>query len=470
MAGKAGYTAQSRDFLHLKEVTMIPALAAKETLRDLGDGLVLRRSTAADAEALAEFNARIHSDFGPDQPDEHVAAWTRDLMQRPHPTFAPGDFTLVEDTRARRIVSACNLIGQTWTYSGIPFAVGRPELVGTLPEFRRRGLIRAQMDVIHRWSAERGQMVQAITGIPNYYRQFGYEMALALHGNRSAFAPNIPLLDVGAVEPYRLRAAALDDVPFLMGVYDHAGLRDRVTCVRDADQWRFEIAGQSANNLNRRALWIIETAAGEPVGYVAHYPWLGSGSWLAATAVELKPGISWLAVCPSVLRWLWGHGLAMAARDGGSLSNITLVLGSEHPAYAACANRLPECWPPYAWYLRVPDLPGFVCRVAPAREARLAGSIAAGHTGELKLSFYRDGLRLSLARGRLVRVEAWQPSAADSGDATFPGLTFLQLLFGYRSLEELTHAFPDCRCHGDEPRVLLKALFPKQASNVWPIS
>jgi GNAT superfamily N-acetyltransferase len=441
-----------------------------EIPRDLGNGLWLRRSTAADADALADFNARIHSDFGFDQPDEAMAAWTRDLLQRPHPTFAPGDFTLVEDTRGQRIVSTCNLISQTWTYSGIPFAVGQPELVGTLPEFRRRGLIRAQMEIIHQWSAERGQVVQGITGIPNYYRQFGYEMALPLQGGRSAFEPNIPPLAPGAAEPYRLRAASLDDIPFLMRVYDYGATRERVACVRDAAQWQYEITGQSSASLNRRVLWIIQSATGESVGFLAHFPTLGRGGWLAATAFELKPGVSWLAVCPSVLRALWAEGLATATRQGSRLLNLTLLLGGEHPAYAACADRLPRGWPPYAWYLRVPDLPGFVRRVAPALEARLAASIAPGHTGELKLSFYRDGLRLVLAQGRLAAVEAWQPPVIDSGDAEFPGLTFLQLLFGYRSLAELMHAFPDCRCPGDEARALLNAMFPKQASNVWHIS
>jgi hypothetical protein len=122
-------------------------------LRDLGNGLVMRRSTPADVEALAEFNARVHSDEGPDKPDERLAAWTRDLLAYPHPTFEVGDFTIVEDSASGKIVSSLNLISQTWTYAGIPFGVGRPELVGTLPEYRNRGLVRAQFDVVHQWSA-----------------------------------------------------------------------------------------------------------------------------------------------------------------------------------------------------------------------------------------------------------------------------------------------------------------------------
>jgi GNAT superfamily N-acetyltransferase len=438
---------------------------------DLGDGLVLRRSRRADAAELADFNARIHSDFGFDQPDEKMAAWTRDLLERPHPTFDPGDFTLVEDTRSGRIVSAANLISQTWTFGGVPFGVGRPELVGTLPEYRRRGLIRAQMALLHQWSAERGQLVQAITGIPNFYRQFEYEMALPLQGGRSGFEPQIPLLKQGAAEPFQLRPANLDDIPFLAEVYDRAAAaRHLISCTRDAAQWRYELEGQSPDNLNRCAVRVIESAGGQAVGYLAHLPWLGADGWLAATAFELKPGVSWLAVCPSVLRYLWAAGLDYAARAGSQLRHISLVLGGQHPAYEACGDRLPLGWPPYAWYIRVPDLPSFLRRVAPVLEARLACSIAAGHTGELKLNFYRDGLRLRFEAGRLAEVERWQPSAIQDGSAAFPNRSFLQLLFGYRTLAELQAAYPDCMVREDEARVLLNGLFPKQASNIWPIS
>jgi hypothetical protein len=132
---------------------------------------------------------------------------------------------------------------------------------------------------------------------------------------------------------------------------------------------------------------------------------------------------------------------------------------------------LPRQRKPYAWYLRVPDLPGFLKRIAPVLEARLAASPYAGHSAELNLSFYRSGLRLELDHGRLAQIESWRPEPeGESGQAIFPGLTFLQLLFGYRSLEELAYAFPDCFWRTDETFGLLNALFPRQVSDLWPIS
>ncbi len=48
-------------------------------IKDIGAGLVLRRSSAADAEALAEFCGKLHSN-DPNRSDERIAAWTRALL------------------------------------------------------------------------------------------------------------------------------------------------------------------------------------------------------------------------------------------------------------------------------------------------------------------------------------------------------------------------------------------------------
>ena len=439
-------------------------------IRDLGDGLILRRSTPEDTEALVAFHGNLHQDPGQEGPEEYVAAWVRDLMEQPHPTFQPGDFTLVEDTNNGEIVSSLCLISQTWSYGGVEFGVGRPELVGTQPEYRNRGLIRAQFEVIHEWSAARGEWVQAITGIPWFYRQFGYEMAMTLGGARLGYKPHVPKLKDGEEEPYRVRPATKADLPFIAEVYAHGCQRYPVACQRDAALWRDELVGKSEKNVNRRDLFIIDSLDGEPVGFVAASPRLWQNR-IGAGIYELKPGVSWLAVTPSVVRYLWARGEELAALDPKQeMERFAFWLGAEHPAYDVFRNGLPHESKPYAWYLRVPDQPGFLQHIAPVLEQRLASSPLVGHTGELHISFYRSGLRLAFAGGHLAGVEPWQPTVEKGGEAAFPDLTFLQLLFGYRSLAELDAAFADCWASRDEARELLQALFPKRPSDVWPVS
>jgi len=76
-----------------------------------------------------------------------------------------------------------------------------------------------------------------------------------------------------------------------------------------------------------------------------------------------------------------------------------------------------------------------------------------------------------LTGGRLATIEEWKPEPdRKSGDAGYPGLTFLQLVFGYRSLSELKYAYADCWTKGDQAPVILELLFPKMASSVWGLS
>jgi hypothetical protein len=439
-------------------------------LRDLGDGLILRRSSAADADRLVEFNGDLHREPDAEGPEEHVAAWVKDLMSGDHPAFGVGDFTIVEDTSTGQIVSSLCLISQTWSYDGIQFGVGRPELVGTAPDYRNRGLIRAQFDVIHGWSAERGERMQAITGIAWFYRQFGYEMAVTLGGGRMGYRPQVPKLKDGEEEPYRIRPATEADLPFIAHLYEQSTNRYPVACVWDEALWRYELTGKSEKNDDRMALALIETLSDEPVGFLAYVSRLRDGH-VSAGWYEIKPGVSWLAATPSVVRYLWALGEEWAAQDPErEVERFAFWLGVEHPAYQVFDNRLPHTVGPYAWYVRVPDLPGFVRHVTPVLERRLERSLLAGHSGELKLSFYRSGLRLTFEGGRLVEVEPWQPTATQRGDASFADLTFLQLLFGYRSMEELTYAFADCWASASGARPLLDVLFPKCHSNIWPVS
>jgi hypothetical protein len=437
-------------------------------LRDLGDGLILRRASAEDADALADINSRMHSDDGPDKPDLRIASWIRDLLAKPHPTLSPGDFTVVEETATGRIVSTLCLIPQTWTFDGIEFGMGRPELVCALPEFRRRGLVRVQMEEVHKWSAERGHLAQFITGIPYYYRQFGYEMAMNFVGRRYGYEPHMPKLKEGEPEPFIIRPAQEKDVDFILQIYEESQKRYAIGCARTPEIVKYEMNGQSSDNINHFDMMVIEDAKGSPVGYFQHATLLWFGG-LYSTVYELAKGVSWLDVSPSVARYLWAKGGEYAERDSLTRSSFGFSLGEDHPVYDAMDDKLPAQRKPYAFYMRVPDLPAFLMRVKPALEKRLAESIAAGYTGKLKISFYRDGLRMVFESGRITAVEPLQVTSEAETDASFPDLTFLHLLFGHRSLDELRHAFTDCYWENNTARVLLNALFPRRLSNVYPL-
>jgi hypothetical protein len=439
-------------------------------VRDLGDGLTLRRPAPADEERLVAFQATVHTGDGPADIGARAGAWCRDLLTTPHPTLTLDDYVLVEDRATGEIVSSLCIIPQTWRYGSVEFGVGRPELVGTLPGYRRRGLVRAQMAEVHRRSAERGELVQAISGIPYFYRQFGYEPALELAVHRSGAAADVPRLPDGAEEPYRVLPARVADLPFIAKTANEGASRWLVSCRRNPGELRYVLDGQAPESLMRTELAVITEPGGRRVGFVAHIGPLWDQS-RRAIAYELATDQPWWRVTPCVLRFLGHGGRAATARPGEEPDRVALSLGTSHPAYATVRGALRHEDRGYSWFLRVPDLPAFLRRVAPTLEERLRGSAMVGYTGELRLSFFRSGVRLAFEAGHVATAEAWMPAREDDGTAAFPDLTFLQLLFGYRSLDALRRAHADCYLSNeDEAPALMEALFPEQPSHLWPIA
>jgi hypothetical protein len=439
--------------------------------RNLGDNLVLRWSTAADTEGLVELYGYVFRDSAEAPPNPYIVAWTRDMMSGRHPLIGPGDFALVEDTRNGAIVAATCLLAQIWEYEDIAIPVGRPEIVGSHPDYRNRGLVRAIFELIHARSAALGQLAQGITGIAFYYRQFGYEYAIDLEGNRKVFFAAIPKLKAGEPEPFGLRDATLDDLPRVISLYDADRTRGPISTRVDADFWRWVIAGQSAGSAENWSTKLIVDAAGRVVGYVLPKVYR-SGSQYAILGLTLAPEISYLAALPSVLRALQAQAAHVPAykADAPPADQLAFVLEAAHPVYDALGSLAATISPPYAWYVRVPDLPALIRQIAPALERRLAGSLAAGHTGELKLDFYRGGLRMRFERGQLLEAEDWRSAVwGPKPTAGFPPLVFLQLLCGRRSLAELRYAFPDVWAESDADAALLEALFPARPSWVMPL-
>ncbi|MCP4424654.1 MAG: GNAT family N-acetyltransferase [Chloroflexi bacterium] len=433
---------------------------------DLGDGLLLRWGTPSDAEELGQFNARIHAD-NPDEPAQFLAHWTHDLMNGEHPTTRADDFTVVVDENdGRKIVSSLNTISQTWTYDGIEFGVGRPELVGTDPAYRRRGLVWAQMEAVHAKSAARGELVQAITGIPWYYRQFGYEMTIDLGGSRQFFWARPGNDKPVEEEAYRMRPATLDDILILRELYAAHCADSLVTRVRDEALWRYELTKPHRESPYSRDMRLIEKNDGEIVAYVEYRIWDNSPSF-SVRELGVKQGHSWRAVGLFLVRTLKKQAEEMNKNRAKLADHVSFNLGAGHPIYEALGNQLERQKMPYAWYVRVPDLPSFLRHIAPALEKRLANSVMAGHSGDLRLNFYQSQLKLAWKQGQLAEIAPYEMKRFFDYDAALPDLTFLQLLFGYRSAMELAAARADCDMENEATAViLLNILFPKRPSHI----
>ncbi|GAA5034104.1 GNAT family N-acetyltransferase [Actinopolymorpha pittospori] len=444
--------------------------------RDLTDGLVLRWSTAKDVEDLAKLNSLVFR-WDQNEPNLGLANVVRRCMRGDHPSMGPEDVMVVEDIHkeGNRIVACAFYLQEEWEYDGIVVPVARPDIVATEPAYRNRGLIRAALEVMHERAEREGRPVQGITGIPYFYRQFGYEYAVDERGHVAVALGLLPDKPADE-EPYRLRQARTEDVPAIAACYRQQQAGYLVSRRLPASFWQYYIDAEHEMEpmWNDERLRVVERAGGDFRGFV-FTPYRRSDDTFTVSMIGLVPGTNLAHAAPALLRELKRLGEQTTVKRSPTpsdapdkpLQKLVLELGRNHPLYETLEpGWLPHREAPSAWYVRVPDLPRLLRLVAPALERRLLNSRFTGHSGELKLDFYRGGLRMCFEDGKLKTVEDCRFGAYDSSaKGGFPPLPFLCLVFGHSSLDELRAAYPDIWVDG-EAEAFLKTLFPKRASRL----
>jgi GNAT superfamily N-acetyltransferase len=406
----------------------------------LDDHLVLTSvSTMDDVDRLAEFNGLIH--------DAHVADVTRALILY-HPFTRPEHWLFVTDEHTGQIVSSVCLIPWTWRYGEVELKVGEQGIVGTLPEYRHRGLIRALNRRFKELLRDEEFDLSPIEGIPYFYRQFGYEYAIPLDGGWQIDAHQMPDgLPPG--ESYQFRRATLDDLSALVRLYNEAACDLDIHAVRPAAAWRYLIEHEP-HTASASETWLVLDEFGEIVGYWRMEKYgFGEGLIVGDTSRLSHPVA--VAVLCKVKALATERGkpyIRLASADSSSLIRTARAWGAQNMGR-------------YAWQIHIPDPARLLRTIAPALERRIAASSFAGLTQTVHLNLYRESLDLRFEKGRLVAVDA--VGFSDEGEIRLPPLLLAPLVLGWRSREELHQSYPDVSIWG-QSAYLIDVLFPKMAS------
>jgi len=436
----------------------------------LDDNLTLRWATLADNDQLVEL--AFHTLDEGDENAPFVKIYVQDWVYGKFPILRHEDMTVVEDTDTGKIVSSMCLFSETWRYGETPIKVGRPELVMTHEDYRRRGLIRNQFEIIHALSQQRGEVMQVITGIPSLYRFIGYELSLELGGGYRIYPPSFPKLKDEFADDYRLREPANEaDWAFIRELHE-ANTRTMLFSM-DAPEstWAFEFDGYTDGSDGKFHWLIIEDKAGGALGYV-HHDHVFWGPVMDINFLALKPGVGYLNLLPHLLHGLWQVAQRKFVEDtfnhpAEEVRGLYLRLGREHPLYDAIGRDMMLKAPPYAWYVRFPDEAIYLNAIKPQLERHLSESVGVGFNGELKLNFYQRGAHIKFQDGHLT-IDNWQPPDGSTGDAHFPANSFWSLICGKKTTAQLNDEIADCWM-SRRARVLLDCLFPEFTGQVWVV-
>ncbi len=416
-----------------------PGPSAHESLPG---GLLMRAvETEADIRRLAAFNGRIH--------EAEVEAFTVRLL-RDHPNTRAHHWPIIEEQASGRIVSALCLIPWTMRLEGVELRAGEMGIVGTEPEYRRRGLIRTLVGRFDRLLADQGFDLSHIQGIPGFYGRFGYQYAVPLVPDLrlplDAIAADATAGDLG------FRPAVLGDIPTLAALYARMTAPLALAAERDEATWRYLLSGQTAGE---GETWCIERARAGVIGYFRTHR-RGFGRGLIVSEVSPLPWRESVALLAE---------LARRAREAGK-PYVKLEVDPQCDIAAVGRSLGAQTLRAYAFQIRFVDLASLLRKLAPVLERRLSIGPFAGLTERFVLSFYREAFALEWESGRLTSVGRIDPPL--TAPAALPSATAVPLVLGHRSLAELADWHPDVRVEG-RAAALLDALFPKLRSYLYLI-
>ncbi|MBE0526161.1 MAG: GNAT family N-acetyltransferase, partial [Candidatus Thorarchaeota archaeon] len=160
--------------------------------QDLGDGLVMRNACAEDLPAILEHYRIVHG--------VGVIDGMRAIFEK-HPRFSWEDCFVIVKQDSGEVISTLLLMQGSWSIEGVQVPAVEMEAVGTLEAYRYRGHMTLLNDAFEKRATKLQPVIQTIAGIPNIYRNFGYEYAAPLGGGYPASPNLIPKLPEGEVEP-----------------------------------------------------------------------------------------------------------------------------------------------------------------------------------------------------------------------------------------------------------------------------
>ncbi|MCC6455390.1 MAG: GNAT family N-acetyltransferase [Caldilineaceae bacterium] len=405
----------------------------------LDDGLLLRSvQSQEDAERYAAFNADYVS---------AIQGLTCAKLLAHHPTMRWDDFFFVEDQKSGAVVSTICLIPWRCRLGGVELQVAMLEMVVTHPAYRHRGLVRKQIEHFHNVVAAQGFDLCIIEGIDYYYRQYGYAYAADHWASDGLAAARVP--ESAEALPIRLRAATVADVPQLDDFYRQTMSQLDGWTMRAPAYWRYLLEAAAYP-----VAMVEDVASGAALGYVV-------GEFREEKGVHIfESSLPSAAAALALLQWCKTRGggeLTLGWPAESILVQVGRSLGS--------SKRFGDQW---LW--RVVDWPRFLQKLAPLLAARLADSAYAGLTAELTINLYCQGYLLRFVAGELTAVEPLgfvdASMGADGGDLLIPPDAFVRLLLGFRSLDELTDAWPDTGARRTL-RHLWQVLWPRQDVYFW---
>jgi len=392
------------------------------------DGIVLRGAREEDLEQILELT---EARGGPEDLPEARAAFTHAEGHRQFYGAFDGD----------RLASTLSLWQEDIRLGVTQLQAGQMDFVATATDYEHRGIARDLVAIAHQVSAERGDIIQVLVGIPYFYRQFDYRYVIPMPGYYTVR----PEAQIEAPGDITVREATRADLGELEALQDRTQAGAGVAMGHSEAAWAWMLSSETVTlRLAERGREVVGSARVAPEEDDAHR----ALSEVATSEV--------------------GVVLAMVAdaRGPGSSRTVQVTERADGVVQRALSGIAEYGDGEDEFLLRVPDPVALLEAARTELSARLAASPFASESGELLLSFYSSSATLTYDNGSItgiVRGPAMQAPVHRGGSGVPPDLV-ADLVFGPHGAEALDDLFPDLNL--GRRRGLMSVLFPPQSGDI----
>jgi len=392
------------------------------------DGIVLRGAREDDLEQILELTA---ARGGPEDLPEARAAFTHAEGHRQFYVAYDGD----------RLASVLTLWQENIRLGSTRLPAGQMDFVATATDYEHRGLARDLVTIAHGVSAERGDILQILVGIPYFYRQFGYRYVLPMPGHYTVR----PDTRIDVPEGITVRDATKADLDTLESLQDRVQAGAIVAMGHSDATWEWMFSSETVTlRLAEREGKAIGTARVAPEEDDEHR----ALSEVATSEVGVV------------------HALIEDARGASAARTVQVTERADGTVRSALSGLAEHGDSGDEFLLRIPDPVALLEAVRSELSQRLATSPFAKETGELLISFYSSSATLTYDNGSITGIApgpAMQGPVHGGGSGVPPDLV-ADLVFGPHGAEALDDLYPDLNL--GRRRGLMSVLFPPQSADI----
>ena len=381
---------------------------------------------------ILELNVAVHG--------EEIKEYIKRIYKE-HPKKKDILWFYIEDNSTGQIISSITLLPLEWQFEGKLLSVCEMGFVGTLKEYRGKGLIDKLNEFYERVMMERGYLLSCLRGIPYYYRRFGYEFVLSLD-ERFSLSPNqIPSIELSHID---IRKASRKDIGYIQNQYNSNSNNFLISNSFDTESFYFKFMNDSFDD-SKLSAYIIEEN-GKPEGY-----FLIGMSFDNEVYTIITPQLS-----PPQMIKLLQHINEYPKKEKDLILNV-----AEFSGFGKYLFSIGKLISNYGWQLKIPNLKRFFESIKVVLENRVEKSKFNNLSKTVIISDYKQSIELIFIKGKIedIKIKSGYPDA-EKCDVRIPGAMLLKLLLGDRTVDEINYIVKDARINPSSKK-LIEILFPK---------